>query len=143
MQADRELPVVWAVAKGSALNKLILVPAALAISQWLPWAVTPLLMAGGLFLCFEGFEKLAHRMLHGPAERQAERRTIAALSGNTITLDRKLDYMHFGKITFDVDERGEVGLLTRNIRIQASEDAATSYFGGHVMAMAGSRMYDS
>src|SRR6185295_11714867 len=51
--------------------------------------------------------------------RQAERRTISAISGNTITLDKKLDYMHFGKITFDVDERGEVGLLTRNIRLQA------------------------
>ncbi len=68
--------------------------------------------------------------------RQAERRTIAAISGNTLTLDRKLDYMHFGKITFDVDERGEVGLLTRNIKIQASEDAEQSYFGGHIMAMA-------
>ena len=55
--------------------------------------------------------------------RQAERRTIAAISGNTITLDKKLDYMHFGKITFDVDERGEVGMLTRNIKIQASADA--------------------
>src|SRR6187402_3499859 len=55
--------------------------------------------------------------------RQAERRTIAAISGNTITLDKKLDYMHFGKITFEVDERGEVGLLTRNIKVQASPDA--------------------
>ena len=55
--------------------------------------------------------------------RQAERRTIAAISGNKITLDKKLDYMHFGKITFGVDERGEVGLLTRNIKIQASADA--------------------
>src|SRR5687768_18340912 len=60
--------------------------------------------------------------------RQAERRTITAIRGNTITLDKKLDYMHFGKITFDVDQRGEVGLLTRNIKIQASEDAAQSYF---------------
>ena len=51
--------------------------------------------------------------------RQAERRTISAIKGNTLTLDRKLEYMHFGKITFDVDERGEVGLLTRNIRLQA------------------------
>src|SRR6187402_664614 len=75
--------------------------------------------------------------------RQAERRTIAAISGNTITLDKKLDYMHFGKITYDVDERGEVGLLTRNIKIQASEDAAQSYFGGHIMAMASSKMYVS
>ena len=57
VRADRELPVVWAVAKGSARNKLILVPAALAISAFLPWAVTPLLMIGGLFLCYEGFEK--------------------------------------------------------------------------------------
>ena len=72
IQADRELAVVWAVAKGSLLNKLILVPAALAISQWLPWAVTPLLMAGGLFLCFEGFEKLSHRFLHSKQERQLE-----------------------------------------------------------------------
>jgi len=75
--------------------------------------------------------------------RQAEKRTIAAIDGNVITLDRALDYMHFGEITFGVDERGEVGLLTRNIRIQASDDAESSYFGGHIMAMAGSRMYVS
>jgi len=73
--------------------------------------------------------------------RQAERRTIAAINGNTITLDKKLDYMHFGKITFDVDERGEVGLLTRNIKVQASPDAEQSYFGGHIMAMVTSKMF--
>src|SRR6187402_1936843 len=73
--------------------------------------------------------------------RQAERRTIAAISGNKITLDQKLEYMHFGKITFDVDERGEVGLLTRNIRIQASADAEQSFLGGHIMAMPSSHMY--
>lgn len=61
---ERELPVVWAVARGSLLNKLILVPAALAISAFVPWAVTPLLMVGGAFLCYEGFEKLAHKLLH-------------------------------------------------------------------------------
>lgn len=71
VRADRELPVVWAVAKGSMLNKAILVPAALAISALLPWAVTLLLMAGGLFLCFEGFEKLAHRFLHSKEEDEA------------------------------------------------------------------------
>ena len=64
VRADRELPVVWAVAKGSLINKVILVPAALAISAWLPWAVTPLLMVGGAFLCYEGFEKLVHKYLH-------------------------------------------------------------------------------
>jgi predicted DNA repair protein MutK len=71
VSADRELPVVWAVAKGSALNKLILVPLALAISAFAPWAVTPLLMLGGLFLCFEGVEKLAHKFLHSKAEDEA------------------------------------------------------------------------
>src|SRR5690606_22911023 len=59
--------------------------------------------------------------------RQAEKRIIAAIEGNTITLDRPLEYMHFGEITFGVDQRGEVGLLTRNIRIQASKDAESSY----------------
>lgn len=66
--ADRELPVVWAVAKGSLVNKAILVPAALAISAFAPWAVTPLLMLGGAFLCYEGFEKLAHKFLHSKEE---------------------------------------------------------------------------
>ena len=64
VKAERELPVVWAVAKGSFRNKLILVPAALAISALAPWAITPLLMLGGAFLCYEGFEKLAHPFLH-------------------------------------------------------------------------------
>ena len=62
--ADRELPVVWAVAKGSLKNKAILVPAALAISALAPWAITPLMIVGGLFLCFEGAEKVTHRLLH-------------------------------------------------------------------------------
>lgn len=68
LRVDRELPVVWAVAKGSFKNKLILVPAALLISVVAPWAIVPLLMLGGAFLCYEGFEKLAHRWLHDPAE---------------------------------------------------------------------------
>src|SRR5215213_9832313 len=71
VNADRELPVVWAVAKGSFRNKLILVPAALAISAFAPWAVTPLLMVGGAFLCFEGFEKLAHKFLHSRSYEEA------------------------------------------------------------------------
>src|SRR5690606_34294486 len=72
--------------------------------------------------------------------RQAEKRRIARIRGNVITLDRPLEWMHFGEITYGVDERGEVGLLTRNIRIQASADAEESWFGGHIMAMAGSTM---
>jgi len=64
VHADRELPVVWAVAKGSLRNKAILVPAALLISTFAPWAITPLLMIGGAYLCYEGFEKIAHRLFH-------------------------------------------------------------------------------
>ncbi len=67
VQAARELPVVWAVAKGSLVNKAILVPAALLVSAFAPWAVTPLLMLGGAFLCYEGFEKLLHAFVHDPA----------------------------------------------------------------------------
>ncbi|KXG81029.1 DUF808 domain-containing protein [Pseudomonas mosselii] len=72
VRAEREIPVVWAVAKGSLLNKAILVPAALLISAFIPWAVTPLLMLGGAYLCFEGFEKLAHKFLHSKAEDEAQ-----------------------------------------------------------------------
>lgn len=69
---ERELPVVWAVAKGSFINKAILVPAALAISAFAPWLVTPLLMVGGAYLCYEGFEKLAHRLMHSRADDEAK-----------------------------------------------------------------------
>jgi cell migration-inducing and hyaluronan-binding protein len=74
---------------------------------------------------------------------QAEERTIAAVSGNALTLDKPLAYMHFGEVTYGVDERGEVGMLSRNIRIEASPDAETTYFGGHIMAMAGSQVHVS
>src|SRR6188508_1990400 len=87
VKAERELPVVWAVAKGSFLNKLILVPAALAISALAPWAVIPLLMIGGAFLCFEGFEKVAHRFLHSKAEDEAHHQELKeALANPTIDL---------------------------------------------------------
>ena len=82
VKADREIPVVWAVCKGSFINKLILVPAALAISAFAPWAVTPLLMVGGAFLCFEGFEKLAHKFMHSAPEQAAERAALTAAVTN-------------------------------------------------------------
>jgi uncharacterized protein len=75
--AARELPVVWAVAKGSMWNKLILVPTALAISAFAPWAITPLLMIGGAFLCYEGVEKLAHKFLHSKDEVSAHQQELA------------------------------------------------------------------
>ena len=87
VKADRELPVVWAVCKGSFLNKAILVPSAIAISAFIPWAVTPLLMAGGAFLCLEGFEKLAHKYLHRPAEDDARHEELVnALSNPSVDL---------------------------------------------------------
>ena len=76
VNANRELPVVWAVAKGSFINKLILIPAALLLNLFLPWLVTPLLMAGGAFLCFEGAEKLVHKLLHKD-EHAAEHPALA------------------------------------------------------------------
>ena len=87
VRAERELPVVWAVAVGSLKNKLILVPAALAISAFIPWAVTPLLMLGGLYLCFEGVEKLAHKFLHSAEEDAASHaEEIAALVDETVDM---------------------------------------------------------
>lgn len=79
VNAERELPVVWAVAKGSMINKAILVPAALLISAFLPWAIIPLLMLGGAFLCFEGFEKLAHKFLHAEEKHIEHAQRVDAL----------------------------------------------------------------
>ncbi len=92
VNADRELPVVWAVAKGSLLNKAILVPAALAISAFLPWLITPLLMLGGLFLCFEGAEKLLHKFFHAKAEDDAHHAELVKA-----VADEQVDLVAFEK----------------------------------------------
>ena len=93
VRADRELPVVWAVAKGSFKNKCILVPAALLISAIAEWLITPLLVAGGLFLCYEGFEKLAHSWLHSAEEderKHGERvRQLADPAVDPVQLEQK------------------------------------------------------
>ncbi|MFC5303090.1 DUF808 domain-containing protein [Azospira restricta] len=87
VRAERELPVVWAVAKGSLLNKTILVPTALAISAVAPMLVLPLLMVGGLYLCFEGVEKLAHKWLHRADELAAEHDAeLAAVADESVDL---------------------------------------------------------
>ncbi|TXH51472.1 MAG: DUF808 domain-containing protein [Burkholderiaceae bacterium] len=87
VSADRELPVVWAVARGSFVNKAILVPAALAISAFVPMAITPLLMLGGAYLCFQGFEKVAHRFLHGTQEVDKHRAELTqALADPSVDL---------------------------------------------------------
>ncbi len=93
VKVDRELPVVWAVAKGSLVNKVILVPAALVISALAPWAVLALLMIGGAFLCYEGFEKLAHRLVHGNDEDDAHHaglgRALADPARNLLTMEKE------------------------------------------------------
>ncbi len=86
VSANREIPVVWRVAKGSMLNKAILVPAALAISAFAPWAVTPLLMVGGAFLCYEGFEKVAHKFLHKKEAATHRAELEAALADPAVDL---------------------------------------------------------
>lgn len=92
VRADRELPVVWAVAKGSMKNKLILVPAALMLSAFAPWLIMPLLMIGGTFLCFEGFEKVAHKFIHNKDEDEVRHsKTVAALN------DTHIDIVEFEK----------------------------------------------
>ena len=92
VRAERELPVVWAVFKGSAINKLVMVPAALFLSAVFPWTITPLLMLGGAFLCYEGFEKVAHRLLHSKEEEQEDHsKRVQAVA------DRKVDMVQFEK----------------------------------------------
>src|SRR5262245_3661640 len=87
VHADRELPVVWAVAKGSAVNKAILAPVALGISAFAPWFITPLLMVGGAYLCFEGVEKLAHKLIHGKnAEKAHHAELKAALTDSRVDI---------------------------------------------------------
>ncbi len=87
VRAKRELPVVWAVAKGSFVNKLILVPSALAISALLPWLITPLLLLGGLYLCFEGFEKVLHKLTHASHhDDEARKEKLKAVADVTVDL---------------------------------------------------------
>ena len=87
INANRELPVVWAVAKGSLLNKAIIVPLSLALAAWQPWLVTMLLMIGGAYLCFEGFEKVAHKFLHKKEEdEQHHIELVNAVENETVDM---------------------------------------------------------
>lgn len=120
VKADRELPVVWAVAKGSFRNKAILVPAALLISAFIPWAITPLLMLGGAFLCYEGFEKLAHRFLHqDDASEHAE--TVRALA------DPSVDIVAFEKRKISGAVRTDFILSAEIIAITLGTVAAATF----------------
>lgn len=87
IRAERELPVVWGVAKGSLKNKLILVPAALGLSAFAPWSITPILMVGGAYLCYEGFEKIAHPFLHSKEDDEHEQELIEAFHNPDVDLE--------------------------------------------------------
>ncbi len=130
VKAERELPVVWAVAKGSLINKAILVPAALAISAFAPWAVTPLLMLGGAFLSFEGFEKLAHKTLH--REEDAAHRTELAQA----VADPAIDLVALEKDKIKGAIRTDFILSAEIIVITLGTVAAAS-FGKQVTVLAG------
>lgn len=119
VRAERELPVVWAVARGSLRNKVILVPGALLISAFIPWLITPLLMLGGAFLCYEGFEKLAHRFLHDDSERHAEK--LQALS------DPKVDLVAFEKDRISGAVRTDFILSAEIVAITLGTVAAATF----------------
>jgi uncharacterized protein len=108
IRADRELPVVWAVAKGALVNKAILVPAALLVSAIAPWAITPLLMIGGAYLCYEGFEKIAHRFLHTARELDDEHEALTKAVS-----DESVDVVAF--------ERGKIKAAIRTDFILSAE----------------------
>ncbi|MBW8370427.1 MAG: DUF808 domain-containing protein [Thiobacillus sp.] len=130
VKAERELPVVWAVAKGSLVNKAILVPAALAISAFAPWAITPLLMLGGAFLSYEGFEKLAHKFLH--REEAAAHRSELAQA----VADPAVDLVALEKDKIKGAVRTDFILSAEIIVITLGTVAAAS-FGKQVTVLAG------
>ena len=131
VRAERELPVVWAVTKGSFRNKLILVPAALAISALAPWAIQPLLMIGGAYLCYEGFEKVAHRFLHRPEEDEARRgELVQALA------DPAVDLVAFEKEKIRGAIRTDF-ILSAEIIVISLGTVAQAAFGKQVAVVAG------
>ncbi len=126
VKPDRELPVVWAVAKGSFINKLILVPAALTISAFAPWAILPLLMLGGLYLCFEGFEKLAHKYMHSREDDEKHHaEELAALA------NEEIDMVQFEKEKIKGAVRTDF-ILSAEIVVITLGTAATATFGQQV-----------
>jgi hypothetical protein len=131
LNADRELPVVWAVAKGSAVNKAILVPSALAISALVPWLVTPLLMLGGLYLCFEGVEKLAHKFLHSHAEDEAHHAELTQA-----LVDPNIDLVALEKEKIKGAVRTDF-ILSAEIIVISLGVVATAPFMTRVMALVG------
>jgi uncharacterized protein len=136
VSADRELPVVWAVAKGSLVNKVILVPAALAISAVAPWAVTPLLMIGGAFLCYEGFEKLAHKLLHSRSYDEAHQQELErALLNPAIDLRVVEKAKIKGAVRTDFILSAEIVAITLGTVADSAFAVRVAVLGGIALAM--------
>jgi hypothetical protein len=131
VNTDRELPVVWAVAKGSLVNKAILVPAALAISTLAPWGIIPLLMLGGAFLCFEGFEKLAHKFLHSKAEDDSHHEELVKA-----VADPAVDMIAFEKEKIKGAVRTDF-ILSAEIIVISLGTVANATFGQRVAVLVG------
>jgi len=131
VSADRELPVVWAVAKGSMVNKAILVPAALAISALVPWLITPLLMLGGAFLCFEGFEKVAHKLLHSKEEDESHHKELVKAVS-----DPAVDIVAFEKEKIKGAVRTDF-ILSAEIIVISLGTVAAATFGQRVAVLVG------
>ena len=135
VKAERELPVVWAVAKGSFRNKLILVPAALAISALAPWAITPLLMLGGAFLCYEGFEKLAHKTLHREEADAHHAELAQALADPKVDLVALESDKIKGAVRTDFILSAEIVVITLGIVASASFGMQVAVLAGIAVAM--------
>ena len=131
VRAERELPVVWAVAKGSMKNKMILVPLALLLSAIAPWAIMPLLMVGGAYLCFEGFEKLAHKFLHSDAEDEAHHTELVhALTHEEVDMVQFEKDKIKGAITTDFVLSGEIIIITLGTVAQAAFSTQVAVLAG-------------
>ncbi|CAN5814415.1 DUF808 domain-containing protein [soil metagenome] len=132
--AHRELPVVWAVAVGSLKNKVILVPLALSLNALAPWAITPLLMAGGAYLCYEGFEKLAHKYLHNTTQAAREK-------AEHIKLVEALSHTDVDMVAFEKDKiKGAIRtdfVLSAEIIIITLGTVAEAAFTSQVVVLSG------
>jgi predicted DNA repair protein MutK len=136
VKADRELPVVWAVCKGSLFNKVILVPGALLLNAVAPWAITPLLMAGGLFLCFEGFEKVAHKLLHNPAEDAMQHaQLVHAMSDESVDVVALEQDKIKGAVRTDFILSTEIIVITLGTVANSSFLTQLSVLGGVALLM--------
>jgi len=131
VKADRELPVVWAVAKGSLLNKVILVPAALVISAIAPWMITPLLMLGGLFLCFEGAEKLLHTYMQSKEDKEVHHAQLAQAVAN-----EEINLLEFEKVKIKGAIRTDF-ILSAEIIVITLGTAAAASFGQQLAVLVG------